>query len=204
MEDLQEWGLWNYEEHYVMHDQSLKKPWRQKRAGAAYGLSVLLDPNMDEYFCPVSDSEGLLYVLHSPLELPKLAEFGSAIHVDKEIWVEVTPDVTTTDDDIRDIEYDKRKCHFGKNDELRFFGPYTQRNCGDECMTDTLIKICGCTQFYLPRNLNVRVCDSHPESQDYQCSVATRGSQFVFLVHIGILDFEALFLYVFLYLMFVM
>jgi len=30
-------------------------------------LSVLVDPNVDQYYCPSSDSEGFRYMIHAPL-----------------------------------------------------------------------------------------------------------------------------------------
>lgn len=83
-------------------------------------------------------------------------EFGSVADLNKEILIEVHPDMTNADDDIRLIEHvwqfeitnfktslavpnvhyynlfvlrnylqDKRKCYFGSEKKLKFFGPYT-------------------------------------------------------------------------------
>lgn len=42
--ELNEWKLWNYEDGFVLKP-NLTKPWKQKRAGLPYGLSILVDPN---------------------------------------------------------------------------------------------------------------------------------------------------------------
>lgn len=59
----------------------------------------------EEYYCPVSDSEGMRYLLHTSLEMPHIMEFGSVADLNKEILIEVHPDMTNADDDIRLIEH---------------------------------------------------------------------------------------------------
>lgn len=99
----------------------------------------------------MSDSEGMRYILHTPLEMPHVMEFASLIDLGKEILIEVHPDMTNADDDIRQIKQEKRKCYFGKEKELKFFGPYTGGNCVDECTALILGDKCNCTFFYMPR-----------------------------------------------------
>lgn len=153
-EELRNWSTWNYEDGFVL-GASTTRPWRQKRAGLPYGLSLLLDPNVDDYFCPASDSLGIRYILHTPLEMPHVMEFSSVADLEKEILIEVHPDVTNADDDIRNVEPNERLCLFGRERTLRFFRPYTGGNCEDECTADYLRKRCNCTLFYMP-SMNIK------------------------------------------------
>lgn len=57
-----------------------------------------------EYYCPATDSLGMRYILHTPLEMPHVTEFASSADLEKEILVEVHPDMTNADDDIREID----------------------------------------------------------------------------------------------------
>ncbi len=143
------WSTWNYEDGFVL-SRDTEYPWRQKRSGLPYGLSMLLDPNIEDYYCPASDSLGLRYILHTPVEMPHVSEFSSIVDLEKEILIEVHPDVTNADDDIRKIEPEKRLCYFGREKSLRFFGPYTGGNCIDECTVNVLERDCNCTSFYMP------------------------------------------------------
>ncbi len=114
---------------------------------------MLLDPNVGDYYCPASDSLGMRYILHTPLEMPHVMEFSSVADLEKEILIEVHPDVTNADKDIRSIEPKKRLCYFGREKSLKYFAPYTGGNCVDECSTKVLYRTCNCTLFYMPRKL---------------------------------------------------
>ncbi len=63
-DEIEEWSAWDYEKHgLLIKDQgnstkTTTYPRRQYRAGKSSGLSVLLNPDLDEYFCTSSDSQG--------------------------------------------------------------------------------------------------------------------------------------------------
>ncbi len=59
---------------------------------------------LDDWYCPVSDSEGFRFLLHNPLETPLVDEFASIFQLNKEIMVEVHPDMTNADDEIRNVQ----------------------------------------------------------------------------------------------------
>lgn len=46
--EINEWQQWEYGDH-IHIDGHEPKPWRQKRSGMPYGLSILLDPNIGNY-----------------------------------------------------------------------------------------------------------------------------------------------------------
>jgi len=48
-------GLLEKDDH---SDSDAARPRRQNQAGKSFGLSFLLDPNLDEYYCTTSDSTG--------------------------------------------------------------------------------------------------------------------------------------------------
>ena len=75
-------------------DDKLKLPLRQKRSGAPFGLSLLLDADTQRYFCPSSDSEGFRMILHTPLEFPQVKDSGLAVGLEKEIFMELNPKLT--------------------------------------------------------------------------------------------------------------
>ncbi|CAL8076326.1 unnamed protein product [Orchesella dallaii] len=90
---------------------------------------IITDAGKYDFYCPVSDSMGIRYVLHSPLEIPHVLEYASIVDLGKEVLVKVHPDVTNADEDIIDIEQKKRQCWFGdeKKDSLKYYRPYTSK-----------------------------------------------------------------------------
>lgn len=59
---------------------------------------------LDDWYCPVSDSQGFRFLLHNPLEIPQVEDFASLIELNKEVLVEIHPEMTTADVDIRSFK----------------------------------------------------------------------------------------------------
>ena len=62
---MRQWENWNLDRDGLLITEEKDEngifrefPRRQKRAGKSFGLSILLDPDLDEYFCTTSDSIG--------------------------------------------------------------------------------------------------------------------------------------------------
>ncbi|CAL8129953.1 unnamed protein product [Orchesella dallaii] len=129
---ISEWARWDYEKTLILppidDPEDYKEsafPFRQFGPGKKYGLSLLLDVNKDDYFCPALDSEGFMFSLHSPLEVPYVMDFPAVLDVNKEIFVNVEPDLTLADPDIRELSSESRRCYFENEMELKLYKPYT-------------------------------------------------------------------------------
>ena len=85
--ELSQWEQWDYSKGGFILEPHHERPWRQSRAGIPFGLSLLIDGNTDEYFCPSTDSEGFRLVLHTALEMPPVMNWGVAVGLQKEIFM---------------------------------------------------------------------------------------------------------------------
>lgn len=154
-------------------------PRRQITPGLPYGLSILLDANIDDYFCPSSDSEGFRFTLHTAVEGPQIIDHGMSIGLGKEVFMDLSVDLTMADPEVDDFEFvsslavspgiitgiriinicifqTKRQCYFGYEKTLSFYQPYTTTNCIEECITKHIIAACNCSFFYMPSELSIR------------------------------------------------
>lgn len=52
----------------------------------------------------------------------------------------------------------RRNCYLEDEKSLKFFKTYTKINCENECLTDFMIKRCGCVEFFMIRNFSTRIC----------------------------------------------
>lgn len=73
--------------------------------GKSYGLSFLLNPNLEEYFCTTSDSTGFRLQTHWPTDTPHVTDFGISIRTKAEVFVNVKPDITLVDPSV--FKFDK-------------------------------------------------------------------------------------------------
>jgi len=63
-DDIGKWQEWDYIQGFVL-PTGLHRPYRQKRAGMPYGLSVLVDPNVGKLKCfskANSETERLVFL----------------------------------------------------------------------------------------------------------------------------------------------
>ncbi|CAL8128776.1 unnamed protein product [Orchesella dallaii] len=173
---MNEWSKWDYEKGFVMPQinvfdmkSHLFYPIRQWGPGKPYGFLMLIDANTDDYYCPMSDAEGIVFTLHNSIEIPHVKEFPSVLDTNKEIYIKVNPDVTFADSDIPDLSSEKRQCYFGNEQTLKLFRPYTRTNCITDCIANRIAKTCNCSYFYMPREKGVRICNTEVESPDGKC-----------------------------------
>ncbi|XP_057341038.1 pickpocket protein 28 isoform X2 [Microplitis mediator] len=142
------------------------QPWRPYGAGKYYGLTLVLDTDVREYYCSSTASVGFKLLLHNPVETPKMADFGFAISPGEETRIVITPRINTASLSILGIPRKKRKCFFNTERKLKYYRTYTQRNCLLECEANFTQKICDCVQYYMPKSANTPICGK----KDDQCA----------------------------------
>lgn len=103
--ELFEWMKWNFTKTGFKLDPTMNRPRRQTRAGIPSGLSVLLDPHLDSYYCPSTDSEGFRVALHSAVEFPPLQSDGKVVPLGKEVFLSVQPSMTVSAEEVRGFPY---------------------------------------------------------------------------------------------------
>lgn len=154
-------------------------PWRPWGAGSHLGLTIVLNAELDEYYCASEASHGFKvkntlskyirfypcandhnYVhlvfqvtLHNPVETPKISAFGTLIRPGSETQVIIQPIINLASLQLMKINQDKRQCFFSDEKVLRFYRTYTQRNCILECESNFTLYFCQCVMYYMPSNL---------------------------------------------------
>lgn len=101
----------------------------------------------DEYFNPnlLLDREAEFSV-HQISTIPNLSfelqkaavKFGYVMIAD------VTPEVIITDESLRRLSSNDRKCYFEDEKSLKYFNKYTEQHCLAECVVDVHFNRCGC------------------------------------------------------------
>ncbi|KAG8258305.1 hypothetical protein J6590_032233 [Homalodisca vitripennis] len=133
-------------------------PWRAWGAGSHLGLSIVLDANLDEYYCSSEVSIGFKVVLHNSVETPKMNAFATLLEPGIESRMIVDPLIMTSTEQFQRIPVQKRNCVFGSERNLSFYRTYTQRNCALECEAKFTLDACNCVLYYMPKNESTRIC----------------------------------------------
>ncbi|KAG5679881.1 hypothetical protein PVAND_009418 [Polypedilum vanderplanki] len=118
--------------------------------------------------------EGQILMIHNPYELPNIQTKSIIINVrdNSVVNVRLIPEMFDIDESLYDDDPMDRNCYFDDEFELKFFKVYTKSNCESECLTNYMIKKCGCVEFYMIRNCTTRICSA----SDKSCYDETKNS----------------------------
>ncbi|KAJ9583986.1 hypothetical protein L9F63_021678, partial [Diploptera punctata] len=155
---------WTPENGYPKGTPTGTLPWRPRGAGTHLGLTLLLDANIDDYYCSSTASVGFKFRLHNPVETPKVAEFGHTLSPGKEYRIAIRPIITNSSATLKGIPTNKRQCVFSNEKYLKFYRTYTQRNCALECEANYTLEVCQCVPYYLPKDANTTICGQKEEN----------------------------------------
>ncbi|XP_039752611.1 pickpocket protein 28-like [Pararge aegeria] len=133
-------------------------PWKPKGIGTDHGLTLVLDANLEEYYCASTKSTGFKILLHNPTETPNIAKLGEVYGPGMEARVAIQPRILDAQPSLRYIDVNKRLCLFSSEKDLVFYRTYTLRNCEMECESRNVLDICKCVLYYMPKNKTTRVC----------------------------------------------
>ncbi|CAL8073003.1 unnamed protein product [Orchesella dallaii] len=149
--------------------QTLKKSYRtkypkhQKTGGKPYGLSILINPEVEMYStCTTNDAWGFKMLAHSPISFPSIMEYGAAVPPNSEVFIQVEPDVITAESNLKSVNLKKRACYMSTDPEakLQTYKIYTADNCKDECIAAITYERCKCVRYFMPRNSSQKMCGS--------------------------------------------
>ncbi|XP_043266575.1 pickpocket protein 28-like isoform X2 [Venturia canescens] len=161
---------WNPETGYPESTPPDALPWRPYGAGKYFGLTLVLDSDLKEYYCSSTASVGFKMFLHNPVETPKIADFAFSLSPGRETRIIIKPQIATASWSILRVPKKKRKCFFTSERTLRYYRTYTQKNCLLECEANFTQKICKCVQYYMPKSSNTPICGK----KDDLCATTAR------------------------------
>lgn len=107
------------------------------------------------------------FSVHSSVEPPLFMQREEFIEYDggKKLQIFITPNVITTDTNLKSLALEDRVCFLDGEKYLRFFKVYTTKNCKVECFANISSKVCGCVSFDVIRDSDMPVCELY----DYPC-----------------------------------
>lgn len=151
---------WTPENQYGDTDMSTNfYPRIAKGIGSRMGLTVLLNTSSEEYFCTSTKSYGFKVMIHSPVEKPKIGNFGLLVTNQRETRISIKPSIQGASPKIKSISLSKRHCLFSDEGNLTYYRTYSRKNCELECEAKFIKEYCGCILYYLPKvDPNTTIC----------------------------------------------
>ncbi|KAK9752065.1 Amiloride-sensitive sodium channel [Popillia japonica] len=149
---------WTPQKGYTINASIDALPWRSPGAGAHLGLSVVVDAQLDSYYCQTTNSAGFKVLLSNPIETPKMADFGFFMRPGLEARIVIKPQKVESTETLKNIDVSKRQCFFPEERYLQFYRSYTEKNCKLECQANRTLRSCNCVPYFLPKNRTTRIC----------------------------------------------
>ncbi|XP_043278956.1 sodium channel protein Nach-like [Venturia canescens] len=147
------------------------KPHFIKKLGLNSGLTLLMEPSLDDYFYPTLPVVGWKLTVFNAYDYPDDAS-GSVSEAlltpatESYVQLEVSSFYSTAA--IRSVSADKRKCLF--QDELPvMYAGYTYSDCLVDCRAAVTWDTCKCRPFYLPRRGNDQYSRKVCSAMDSEC-----------------------------------
>lgn len=89
--------------------------------GNELGLNVILNANINDYYCSSMNSYGFKVLLHNPIESPKISYYGMLVSPGFETQIVVTPSLAHSSNNIRSVPKKLRACKFENENDLSYF-----------------------------------------------------------------------------------
>lgn len=98
-------------------------------------------------------------IFHSPNEIPTLSHKVHLVEYGNPANFELKIKSFRSDDNMRNVPIEWRKCYFDGEKKLKFFETYTKFHCEIECQANTTLEKCKCVNFWMPREPSTKICN---------------------------------------------
>lgn len=85
------------------------------------GLYLILNADVNDYYCSSTNSAGFKILLHNPTETPRISNYGLLISPGVETRILVAPKISTASRLIRKVNIKQRQCVFSNEANLTYF-----------------------------------------------------------------------------------
>ncbi|CAG9858557.1 unnamed protein product [Phyllotreta striolata] len=157
---------WSMEHGYPTSERSETYPRRALFSGAPFALEAKLSTYEKDSIitCPTCPKGYKLTISH-PLSVPRPKYDYINLPLNYLLTTTVSLDMTSTSKAASKYDPRGRNCYLSDERKLKFYKIYTQQNCQMECLTNYTLASCNCSSFFMPRELDTRICSGF----DYHC-----------------------------------
>ncbi|XP_049946953.1 sodium channel protein Nach-like [Schistocerca serialis cubense] len=128
---------------------------RTNAAGLLSGVTVLLDPQLEDYQAATFSFYGFQVLVHSPVEFPDVIARGHIVKPASEAFLQVTAEQTMSTDAVRRLSLQQRQCLYpneGGYATARI--DYSRSNCLTACRARHMMRRCRCVPYFYPSVLS--------------------------------------------------
>ncbi|XP_069675732.1 sodium channel protein Nach-like [Periplaneta americana] len=180
-------------------DSMKSVPRRVNGAGYLTGLSMLIDPRLEDYYAALFSFYGTQILVHGNQDYPEISAKGILLSPRKEAFLQVSAASTYSTTEVRALSKEQRQCLFEDEQTLGYdtgeSGDYSYSNCLIQCRMKHMADLCRCVPYFYPTgvfnnlysptfvpglddNENAMMCDCHPTCSDVTYSTEISEAPF--------------------------
>ncbi|XP_018401441.1 PREDICTED: sodium channel protein Nach-like, partial [Cyphomyrmex costatus] len=157
-----------------------------KTLGIRNGLTIVMDPLLDDYFYSILPVKGWKVTVFNPTDYPDMTSGGVTEVIampQYETYLDVKATLFNSSQTVIHLPRDKRDCIFA--DEIVFSNItiYTYSDCIVNCKINDIQEFCGCRPFIYPRRgkkeHSWRICNI----TDFQCLAKYKSKRLIIFPH---------------------
>ncbi|XP_011313623.1 sodium channel protein Nach-like, partial [Fopius arisanus] len=153
--------------------------------GVANGLTVILEPFVEDYLFPFLPTTGWMITIFNPGDYPDNTSGGvseAIVAPSSESFLELDVSSFYSENEIRSVSANRRKCMFTDESSDMQTG-YTYSDCIVDCRATAIWKACNCRPFFLPRRGNDEYSRKVCNTEDEPCLRAHKSAWWSVLPH---------------------
>ncbi|KAJ8678553.1 hypothetical protein QAD02_014340 [Eretmocerus hayati] len=150
--------------NYLSSETRINKnnePRRLTACGYQTGLTILVDPEPNDYYSSLFGSYGVKVMLHHPHNYPDRSTEFKYVGMGVQVFLGMSPEDTQSTPGVRGLPLKVRDCVFD-NEKLPktlqslqsnfTWTRYSYTNCLNACRASTILYKCGCIPYYMAQN----------------------------------------------------
>ncbi|XP_055640074.1 sodium channel protein Nach-like [Toxorhynchites rutilus septentrionalis] len=123
------------------------------------GLSLILDPNSEDYYTTDIATVGFKVLIHSSVDYPDESAEIKILASNTEAFVRILPSETYITSNALEQDIATRHCVNYNEMRLGVFRNYSFVNCMAECRASEIFRRCGCVPHSVPSNGSLPACE---------------------------------------------
>lgn len=135
----------------------------QTGAGDYVGLDLMLAPEAEHYVSYTRAYYGLSLVVHFSKDFVDMPSNIAIVQPGYFVKALVTPSILVTDQAVRTLPLQQRKCLFPDENIPKQQSEYRHVSCMTECRMQGILQRCNCIPFYYPHISEFAVRGESPE-----------------------------------------
>ncbi|KAF5293904.1 hypothetical protein FQA39_LY13609 [Lamprigera yunnana] len=125
-----------------------KKPLQSIYHGLKFGLTVVINPMVEDHDVQYGYSVGMKTILHHQNQYPSIESTEKLLEPGTEVYFQLSGTRFVASKEVTSLKKSQRHCLFSEDVKLKYFKKYTITNCIAECRIEIIMERCKCIPFF--------------------------------------------------------